>query len=88
MSVVSKMIGHFVEGAEIVFAVRKKRTSDSWFKRASADLYYRSLNWLGADIIPHHADFRLMSDRALRALTLYGEAHVFLRGLGREGSQP
>jgi glycosyltransferase involved in cell wall biosynthesis len=81
MSVVSKMIGHFVEGAEIVFAVRKKRTSDSWFKRASADLYYRILNWLGADIIPHHADFRLMSDRALRALTLYGEAHVFLRGL-------
>src|SRR5262245_5421442 len=81
MSVVAKMIGHFVDGAEIVFAVRKKRTSDSWFKRASADLYYRILNWLGADIIPHHADFRLMSDRALRALSLYGEAHVFLRGL-------
>jgi polyisoprenyl-phosphate glycosyltransferase len=81
MSVVAKMIEHFNGGAEIVFAVRKKRTSDSRFKRGTADLYYRILNWLGADIIPHHADFRLMSDRALRALSLYGEAHVFLRGL-------
>jgi glycosyltransferase involved in cell wall biosynthesis len=81
MSVVGKMIQHFCAGAEIVFAVRKRRASDSWFKRSTADLYYRVLNWLGADIIPHHADFRLMSDRALRALSLYGEAHIFLRGL-------
>ena len=81
MSVVGKMVDQFNSGAEIVFAVRKKRVSDSRFKRGTADLYYRILNWLGADIIPHHADFRLMSDRALRALSLYGEAHVFLRGL-------
>ncbi|MGE5771913.1 MAG: hypothetical protein ACM3Z4_07700 [Hyphomicrobiales bacterium] len=81
MSVSTKMIGHFNEGAEIVFAVRKDRTSDSWFKRSSADFFYRMINWLGAEVIPHHADFRLMSDRALRALSQYGEAHVFLRGL-------
>ena len=81
MSVVGKMIEHFSRGSDIVFAVRKRRTSDTWFKRSTADLYYRILNWLGADIIPHHADFRLMSDRSLRALSLYGEAHVFLRGL-------
>ncbi len=81
MSVVTKMVDHFRNGAEVVFAVRKKRISDSRFKRGTADLYYRILNWLGADIIPHHADFRLMSDRALRALSGYGEAHVFLRGL-------
>lgn len=81
MSAVAKMIDHFSGGAEIVFAVRKGRTTDSRFKRGTADLYYRILNWLGADIIPHHADFRLMSERALRALSLYGEAHVFLRGL-------
>ena len=79
MSVVAKMID--LCGAEIVFAVRKGRTTDSRFKRGTADLYYRILNWLGADIIPHHADYRLMSERALRTLTLYGEAHVFLRGL-------
>ena len=81
MSVVVKMIEHFSRGNDIVFAVRKRRASDTWFKRSTADLYYRILNWLGADIIPHHADFRLMSDRSLRALSLYGEAHVFLRGL-------
>jgi len=81
MSVVAKMIDHFNDGAEIVFAVRGKRTTDSRFKRGTADLYYRILNWLGADVIPHHADFRLMSDRALRALSHFGETHVFLRGL-------
>jgi hypothetical protein len=66
MSVAAKMVEHFNEGAEIVFAVRRDRASDSWFKRSSAD---RLINWLGAEVIPHHADFRLMS-RALRALAL------------------
>ncbi len=81
MTVLSEMIEHFNRGAEIVFAVRKQRTTDSLFKRGTADAYYRILNWLGADIVPHHADFRLMSDRALRALSQFGEVHVFLRGL-------
>lgn len=82
ISVIAKMIEHFRrEHAEIVFAVRKERSSDSLFKRGTAGLYYRILNWLGADIIPHHADFRLMSDRAMRALSQYSEVHVFLRGL-------
>lgn len=81
MSVVAKMVGHYNDGAEIVYAVRKKRASDSRFKRGTADFFYRLINWLGADVIPHHADFRLMSDRALRALSLFGETHVFLRGL-------
>jgi glycosyltransferase involved in cell wall biosynthesis len=82
ISVIAKMIDHFRNGgAEIVFAVRKKRGTDSLFKRGTAGLYYRVLNWLGADTIPHHADFRLMSDRAIRALSQFGEVHVFLRGL-------
>ena len=65
MSVAAKMVEHFNEGAEIVFAVRRDRAGDSWFKRSSADFFYRLINWLGAEVIPHHADFRLMSDRAL-----------------------
>ena len=82
VSVIARMIEHFRrDQAEIVFAVRKDRSSDSLFKRGTASAYYRILNWLGADIIPNHADFRLMSDRALRALSHYGEVHVFLRGL-------
>jgi hypothetical protein len=48
-----------------VFAVRRDRASDGWFKRSSADFFYRLINWLGAEIIPHHANFRLMSERAL-----------------------
>jgi glycosyltransferase involved in cell wall biosynthesis len=81
ISVIGPMIDHFRNGAEIVFAVRKGRASDSLFKRFTADLYYRLLNWLDVNIVPHHADFRLMSDRALRALSRFGETHVFLRGL-------
>jgi glycosyltransferase involved in cell wall biosynthesis len=82
IEIIATMIDRFREdGAEIVFAVRKDRSSDSWFKRSMADLYYRLLGWLGAEVIPHHADFRLMSDRAIRALSQFGEVHVFLRGL-------
>ena len=82
ISIIAKMIDHFRNGdAEIVFAVRKERSADGLLKRGTAGLYYRILNWLGADTIPHHADFRLMSDRTLRALSLFGEVHVFLRGL-------
>ncbi|MFN3659426.1 MAG: glycosyltransferase family 2 protein [Pseudolabrys sp.] len=81
LSIVGRMIDAFRDGAEVVFAVRNERGTDTLFKRGTAGLYYRMLNWLGADIIPHHADFRLMSDRALRALSGFREVHVFLRGL-------
>jgi glycosyltransferase involved in cell wall biosynthesis len=81
VSVVGRMIDAWRDGAEVVFGVRKERGSDTLFKRGTAGLYYRILNWLGADIIPHHADFRLMSDKAMRALSAYTEVHVFLRGL-------
>lgn len=82
IGVIAKMIEHFTHNqTEIVFAVRKERASDSFFKRGTAGLYYRILKWLGAEVIPHHADFRLMSDRAMRALSQFGEVHVFLRGL-------
>ena len=82
ISVVSAMVKQFRDDdADIVFGVRKDRTSDTVFKRASADFYYRLVDWLGAKVIPHHADFRLMSDRALRALASHGEVNLFLRGL-------
>ncbi len=82
ISVVGAMVDQFRNnGVDIVFGVRKDRTSDTVFKRASAGLYYRLVDWLGAKVIPHHADFRLMSDRALRALASYGEVNLFLRGL-------
>jgi glycosyltransferase involved in cell wall biosynthesis len=82
LSVVTAMIDQFRrDGVDIVFGVRKDRKSDTVFKRATADLYYRLVDWLGAKVIPHHADFRLMSDRAIRALASYGEVNLFLRGI-------
>jgi len=82
LAAVTAMVDQFRNhGADIVFGVRKDRKSDTVFKRASAGLYYQLVDWLGAKVIPHHADFRLMSDRALRALASYGEVNLFLRGL-------
>ena len=69
ISVIATMIDHFKNGdADIVFGVRSGRASDTFFKRETAALYYRLMDWLGAKIISHHADFRLMSDRAVRAV--------------------
>lgn len=82
ISVASAMVAHFRnDKADIVFGVRKGRQSDTLFKRGTAGLYYRLIDSLGAKVIPHHADFRLMSDRALRALASFGEVNLFLRGI-------
>ncbi len=82
LSVVTEMLDQFCnQDVDIVFGVRKDRKSDTVFKRASAGLYCRLVDSLGAKVIPHHADFRLMSDRAVRALASYGEVNLFLRGL-------
>jgi glycosyltransferase involved in cell wall biosynthesis len=82
ISVVDQMVARFADqGAEIVFAVRARRDTDTRFKRGTAQGYYRALRWLGVDVIPDHADFRLMSDRAVRALAEFGEVNLFLRGL-------
>ena len=82
VSVIEQMIDYFVRrDADIVLGARATRETDTVFKRTTASWYYRLLRWLGADIIPHHADFRLMSERALRALAQFGEVNVFLRGL-------
>ena len=75
------MVRRFQEGCDIVFGVRSSRHSDSTFKRQSARSYYGLLRWLGADIITDHADFRLMSRRALDALARYSEVNLFLRGI-------
>jgi glycosyltransferase involved in cell wall biosynthesis len=81
ISVMGPMIDHFKNGADIVFGVRQGRATDTAFKRGTADFYYRLIGWLGASVVPHHADFRLMSDRAVRALAAYGEVNLFLRGI-------
>lgn len=71
----------YENGCEIVYGVRKDRASDGFFKKFTATMYYKLLHWLGCDIITNHADYRLMSSKAIKALKQYDEVNLFLRGL-------
>lgn len=76
-----KMVGKYDEGNDIVYGVRNNRQQDTWFKRTTAVGYYKFLNLLGVRVIPNHADFRLMSKRAVKTLLEYKERNLFLRGI-------
>lgn len=76
-----QFIEKFDEGCDIVYGVRNKRDTDTFFKRASALAFYRLMQGLGVDVVYNHADYRLMSRRALDALSEYHEVNLFLRGL-------
>ncbi len=69
------------EGNDIVYGVRSDRKTDSFFKRATAQGFYKFMKLLGADTVYNHADFRLMSSRAMKQLCLYKERNIFLRGI-------
>lgn len=75
------MVKCFNNGADIVYGVRRERKTDTFFKRNSALLFYKLMNRLGGKIIYNHADFRLMSRRALKSLMKYPERNLFLRGM-------
>jgi glycosyltransferase involved in cell wall biosynthesis len=81
ISVIDEMLKMYASGCEIVYGVRSKRNSDSFFKRITAHGFYKFIHFLGADIIYNHADFRLMSKNALNALAKYKEVNLFLRGI-------
>jgi glycosyltransferase involved in cell wall biosynthesis len=81
LDAVVEMVRAARAGADIVYGVRKRRTSDTAFKRLTAALYYRLLALFGVEIVFNHADFRAMSRRALEALAQFGEANLFLRGI-------
>lgn len=71
----------YEKGCEIVYGVRNDRNSDSFFKKASAGMFYKMMHLLGCQTITNHADYRLMSQKALDALSEYQETNLFLRGL-------
>ena len=81
INAITEMVDEYAKGSEIVYGVRNDRTTDSWFKRTTAQSYYKVLRGMGVDIIPDHADYRLMSARVLDALEGYGEVNLFLRGI-------
>ena len=80
-AVIREFVKEFQRGSDIVYGVRSDRTSDSFFKRFTAELFYRLMSLLGAKVIFNHADYRLMSHRALEALSEYREVNLFLRGI-------
>ncbi|MGQ5378054.1 glycosyltransferase family 2 protein [Lacticaseibacillus paracasei] len=78
---IGDMVDAYADGADIVYGVRNNRETDSWFKRTTAQGYYKTLKLLGVEIVPNHADFRLMSKRAVETLLQYPERNIFIRGL-------
>jgi len=81
ISVIKEMVSHYEQGSDIVYGVRKKRDADSFFKRVTAEMYYKLLRKLGVDVVFNHADYRLMSKRAIEALKSFKEVNIFLRGI-------
>lgn len=83
-----EMVEAYIRGADVVYGVRASRSSDTWFKRWTAQKYYSALGHLGVDLLPDHADFRLMSRKALNALSQFGETNLFMRALVRKLGLP
>ncbi|MDY6300582.1 MAG: glycosyltransferase family 2 protein [Bacteroidales bacterium] len=75
------MVMKYDDGCDIVYGVRRKRTTDTFFKRTTAQLFYKFMSSMGVKSVYNHADFRLMSRRAVHALCQYDERNLFLRGL-------
>ena len=81
INAVHAMVDKFYEGCDIVYGVRSSRQKDTFFKKFTAEGFYHAMNFLGADTVFNHADYRLMSKRALEGLEQFQEVNLFLRGI-------
>lgn len=81
INVIDSFLVNYEDGCDIVYGVRDKRDTDTFFKKATAEGFYKFLNLLGVECVYNHADYRLMSRRALDALSQYDEVNLFLRGM-------
>jgi len=81
INAIDQMVEHFLAGDDIVFGVRSDRSTDSAFKRGSAQAFYKLMGRFGTETIYNHADYRLLSAQALEALAEFGEVNLFLRGM-------
>lgn len=81
INAIPEMVKKFDKGSDIVYGVRRKRTTDTFFKRTTAQMFYKFMTSMGVKSVYNHADFRLMSRRAVNALCQYEERNLFLRGL-------
>lgn len=81
IDVVDKFVEKYQEGCEIVYGVRNSRKTDTFFKRFTAQGFYKFMKVMGVDLVYNHADYRLMSQRVLNELENYKEVNIFLRGI-------
>ena len=81
INAIDDMVEEYTKGSEIVYGVRKSRKKDTWFKKNTAQLFYKIMNKLGVDLVYNHADYRLLSKKALECLFEYDEVNLFLRGI-------
>ncbi len=81
MQAMYEMVDRYLEGYDIVYGVRSDRETDTWFKRTTAQSYYKVLHHMGAEVIYNHADYRLVSSRVLKEFSNFHEVNLFLRGL-------
>ena len=81
VEVLDDFLAKYNEGCDVVYGVRKARKKDTAFKRGTAHFFYRFMRGMGVDVVYDHADYRLMSKRALQSLSEYGETNLFLRGI-------
>lgn len=81
INAIDEMVEKYLNGADVVYGVRSKRATDTFFKKFTAESFYKLMNGLGANTVYNHADYRLMSRRALQALSEFGEVNLFLRGI-------
>ena len=81
ITAMERMVDAYQNGAEVVYGVRSRRATDTWFKRTTAQGFYRFLNFMGAEVVYNHADYRLVSARVLRHFADFHEVNIFLRGM-------
>lgn len=81
VNAIDEMIDKYLDGTDIVYGVRSSRVKDTFFKKATAEGFYKLMNAMGANTVFNHADYRLMSRRALDGLAEFGEVNLFLRGI-------
>ena len=81
ITAIEEMVKEYKKGNEVVYGVRKNRKNDSFFKRFTAETFYKFMKLMGAKVVFNHADYRLISARVLRELEKFGETNLFLRGM-------
>ena len=81
LNAMDEMVDRYLEGAEIVYGVRSQRKTDTWFKRTTAQAFYRLMRAMGAEVVYNHADYRLISSKVLHHFADFQEVNIFLRGM-------